>query len=207
MSDLIYEPEIEQGWEAAGEEIPSGLRRALSLNVFGSKLFDRLMKIFTSRIKSNRDALVDRALWTDIPLTGLIFRAETTTEYPPQLGVINGQAGIIWRKLPSKAEPVYCRARAKYADGAVRLRLTADGSTAGNAVIAVGVSTSLTGTWSYYYGTAPWTFNPAQTLQTYDIVLSDLTVGTIYYYRILRESGAAGDTLSASVLLEGVQLR
>jgi hypothetical protein len=36
--ELTLEPEIEQGWEATGELIPQGMRRAFSFNVFGCKV-------------------------------------------------------------------------------------------------------------------------------------------------------------------------
>lgn len=200
--ELTLEPEIDEGWEASGELIPSGMRRAASGAVPGSKLFNRLMSIILYRLKWLYDLLMSRVYWTDV--TEFIFGVESSSERPPQLGVLRGQSGAILRTAPSKEEPVYLRARAKFSHGAVRLLLTSDGTAQGDAVIAVGLSESLDGPWTYFYGASPWTFDSSQKVQAYEIPTQDLEVGKMYYYRIVRQSGGS---LSAPVLLAGVSVR
>ncbi len=207
MPDLVYEPEIEEGWEAQGELIPQTERRARSLNIFGSKFLDRLLYIFTRRIKDTKDALVTRALWTDLSHEDCLYVPEGAHERPPQRGIIRGQYGLILRKDSPVDEPAYFSTRAKFLDGAVRLKLTAEGNTPGDAVLAVGMAESLTGPWTYFYGASPWTFNPNEPLQIYEIPTTTLTLGKTYYYKIVRQRTASGDTLPAPVLLAGIQTR
>jgi hypothetical protein len=206
--ELTLEPEIEQGWEATGELIPQGMRRAFSFNVFGSKFLDRLCHITTRRLKFFYDIFKDRLYWTDVSAEDMLYVPEVAgVERPPQDGTVRGQVGKLLRKLPPVEEPVYFVARAKFSYGAVRLWLTAEGNTSGNAVLAVGLAESLDGPWTYYYGSSPWTFDPTQPIQAYDIATTNLEVGKLYYYRVVRPKEAPGDTLNASVLLAKVQVR
>jgi hypothetical protein len=206
--ELQLEAEIEEGWESAGELIPQGMRRALSLNVVGSKLFDRLMSMILSRIKwLYHTIIVDRALWNDIDVEDFLYVPESGSERPPQHGVLHNQYGVILRKSADKDEPVYFRAPAKWSYGTVRLKLTADGTTGGDAVIAVGVAEKITGPWRYYYAPNPWTFVYSQTVQEYDVDVGNLEVGRVYYYRIVRQRNDSGDTLDANVLLAGARVR
>jgi hypothetical protein len=50
-------------------------------------------------------------------------------------------------------------------------------------------------------------FDPTQPIQAYDIATTNLEVGKLYYYRVVRPKEAPGDTLNASVLLAKVQVR
>ncbi len=200
-----WESDPEQGDEVP---IPALQRRAQLWQEMPAEFFNWLQKMYLDYglVKTN-DIIRTRSLWTDFGLGNFLFAAESNDEYAPQLGVLRGQAGAILRKAPGKQEPVYLKARAKFTVGTVRLKLTAEGSEPGDAVIAVGMSSSLDGPWTYFYGNQPWRFDPQVALQVYDVETQALTVGDVYYYRIVRQGGDSGDTLNASVLLAGVQTR
>jgi hypothetical protein len=113
--ELTLEPEIEQGWEATGELIPQGMRRAFSFNVFGAKWLDRFCSITTRRLKFFYDIFKDRLYWTDVSAEDMLYVPEVAgVERPPQDGAVRGQVGKLLRKLPPVEEPVYFVARAKF---------------------------------------------------------------------------------------------
>ena len=185
--------------------IPSAKRRAQLWKKMPSAFYNWIRKMTILRLNNIDNILRNYVLWEDVD--EFIYMPEAPGERPPQEGVIRGQHGFLLRKVTPVDEPVYFAARARYDRGAVLLRLTAEGSTAGDAVLAVGLAESLSGPWTYYYGSSPWTFDPDQPLQEYVINTTELTVGKLYYYRLIRQRNDSGDTLNASVLLAGVQVR
>jgi hypothetical protein len=188
--------------------VPLGKRKAALWKKMPAAFYNWLQNMTILRLNRHDSVFRQSVLWTDIHAEDILYVPEVAgIERPPQDGIIRGQSGKILRKEPIVVEPVYFCARAKYSPGAVRLWLTAEGNTSGNAVLAVGLAESLDGPWMYYYGSSPWTFDPTQPIQVYDIAITDLEVGKLYYYRVVRPKEAPGDTLNASVLLAKVQVR
>lgn len=206
MADLQLDDEIETGWARDSETIPFALRTALSLNIFGSKMVDRIFSVLTRGVKTVRDALIGRALWTDVD--EFFWPEESGQERPPTWGTRNGFVGFVFRKFIPFTEVLYFTARNKYSDGAVQLLVSAETQNTGGVMFSVGVANDIDGPFTVYSPEAPLSFDPtAPQPMTITIPCGTLTVGKTYYYRIIRECDHQGDTLDADVIVTGVKVR
>lgn len=207
MADLQLDDEIETGWgRDPGEVIPLTQRIARSLNIFGSKLVDRMFSVFSRGIKATRDVLRDRALWTDVDT--FFWQDETGTERPAVWGTRNQFHGFIFRKSPNVPEVIYFKVRNKYTDGEVQLAISSDAAVPGGVMFSIGVAEDLNGPYTTYSPESPLYFDPSSPQpQRLTISCGTLTTGKTYYYRLVRESGHQGDTLNADVVVTEVRVR
>lgn len=143
----------------------------------------------------------------DSRIENWLFVENDTNARPAILGDINGFAGAIFRKAPQANEIIYLQHRARNAAETVNLGITAPTpNTAKGIVFSVGVSDNLYGPWDTYLPAQPLSYSPTGTkVQILPISLASLNISQNYYFRVSREYGNSGDTLSDAALLTVVR--
>jgi hypothetical protein len=201
-----------EAWESTfGQDeipIPMGKRKAQLWKKMPAAFYNWVRKMTILRLNNIDTIFRQRVLWEDVE--NFFWLEEDSSRRPPIVATVNTHSGWLFRKEVAKKEELLWKARARYANGAVRLYLTSASANVGDVVFSVGVAQDLDGPFIVYSPTEPFSFDPqAPQPQVFDIEFGEntLTPGKIYYYKLIREYDHQGDTLGADVLITRVMTR
>lgn len=201
--------ETQEGWGVTeAQTLPIIHRVAKALKRAKHRFFDRVFYVLFKDLKLVYDGIVNRVMWQSIPVEEW-FHEEEGTERPAIKSELNGFRGYLFRKTASKKEYIIVPAKALLETGAIRLLVTSEHVGTGGVVFSVTVMKGLDDPAPNSYTLSPALAydNTAAQPQLAELSTETLTVGDNYYYKIMREKDAAGDTLDADVLLTDAQPR
>lgn len=185
--------------------IPVGKRKAQLWKKMPSAFYNWVRKMTIGRLNRHDEIFRERVLWNDVE--SFFWQEETATERPPVWGMRNNFVGFIFRKDISFDEALYWTARNKYT-GEVQLAISAQTQNTGGVMFSVGVAEDLNGPYTTHSPESPLQFDPeVPQPQVLTIPCGLLTVGKVYYYRLMREYDHQGDTLNADVIVTEVRVR